>query len=166
MFLTEVCQFLRNWFDRDRLTGQYVVTDGVISSADGIALPLLTGQYYRIIGSVFNDGVHIYGTKQVTTQEENEDPVTTEVLIDPLVDEPAFTGAVWTMAVPPAFVELAAEIETWTNTNADAINSPYNSESFGGYSYTVKSSASGADGESGITWQGQFKSRLNPWRKI
>ena len=162
MFLTQVCQYLRNWFDRDRLVGEFVITDSVIRSTDGIALPLLTGQYYRIIGSIFNDGVHIYGTKTVTPSQG--EPY--EELIDPLTDEPAFTGAVWTMAVPPAFVALADEIETWTEANADAINSPYNSESFGGYSYTVKNASSGAGEDSGITWQGQFRTSLNPWRKI
>lgn len=162
MFLTTVCQYLRNWFDRDRLVGEFVIEDGAISYANGIALPLLTGQYYRIIGSVFNDGVHIYGTKTVTPSQG--EPY--EELIDPLTDEPAFSGAVWSMAVPPAVVELAAEIETWTNANADAINSPYNSESFGGYSYTVRNASSGSGEDSGITWQGQFKTRLNPWRKI
>lgn len=153
MFLTEVCQYLRNWFDRDRLVGEFVIEDGAISYANGIALPLLTGQYYRVIGSVFNDGVHIYGT------QDNEPT-------DPLVDEPAFSGAVWSMAVPPAVADLAAEIEAWTTANADAINSPYNSESFGGYSYTVKNASSGSGEDSGITWQGQFRTRLNPWRKI
>lgn len=158
--LTEICQYLRNWFVRDKLTGQFVVTDGVIGYANGVALPIQTGQYYRIIGSVFNDGVHIYGTKTVTPSQG--EPY--EELIDPLHDEPAFNGAVWTMSMPPAFLALAAEIQDWTTNNATAINSPYNSESFGGYSYTVKSGNSATGG--GITWQGQFSARLNPWRKI
>ena len=159
--LTEICQYLRNWFVRDKLTGQFVVVGGLITYADGTALSLLEGQYYRVVGSVFNDGVHQYGTKEVTVNN-----ATTEVLIDPLTDEPAFDGAVWLMAVPPDFLALVNDITTWTETSADAINSPYTSESFGGYSYTLRT-ASGSDGVTGgVTWQNQFKARLSPWRKI
>lgn len=144
--LTEICQYLRNWFERDRLTGRFVVLGGTITYADGTVLSILEGQYYRVVGSVFNDGVHQYG--------------------ETLTDEPEFVGAVWLMAVPPDFLAMVHEIESWAEENANAINSPYNSESFGGYSYTVRTSTSGTDGDSGITWQNQFKSRLNPWRKI
>lgn len=146
--LTEICQYLRNWFVRDIMLGEFGIEDGVIT-ADGAALPLLTGQYYRIVGSIFNDGVHKYGDAT-----------------DVLTDEPTFSGAVWAMAMPPEFLALAKDISDWSTANADAINSPYNSESFGGYSYSVRSGNS-ADGEiSGVTWQNQFKARLNPWRKI
>lgn len=146
--LTEICQYLRNWFERHKLIGDFVVTDGIITTADGVALSFLSGQYYRIIGSVMNDGVHRHGEEILT-------------------DEPQFSGAVWFMAIPPAFLSLVDEITAWTTDHAEAINSPYNSESFGGYSYTVRNSGSGTDGESsGITWQNQFKARLAPWRKI
>ena len=40
--------------------------------------------------------------------------------------------------------------------------SPYQSESFGGYSYT-KASASNGDQ---VDWKTVFRSRLNRWRKI
>lgn len=160
--LTEICQYLRNWFTRDILLGKFVVEDNVIKAEDGTALPLITGQYYRIVGSIMNDGVHQWGTKEVTTNN-----VTTEQLIDPLVDEPEFSGAVWSMAVPPVMVQLDADITQWLTDNAAAINSPYASESFGGYSYSLRSGSSGAEGKnSGATWQGQFATRLAPWRKI
>lgn len=147
--LTEICQFLRNWFERDRLTGRFVVANGAITYADGTALSILEGQYYRIIGSVFNDGVH-------KLAEE-----------DTLKNEPEFTGAVWLMAVPPAVAELDADIGKWLEDNAAALNSPYTSESFGGYSYSLRSATSGAAGEiSGLSWQSQFAARLAPWRKV
>ena len=146
--LTQICQYLRNWFVRESIIGKFLVAGGVISFADGTALPLLPGQYYRIIGSVFNDGVRQYE-------------------VDTLHDEPVFTGAVWSMAVPPDFLELVEEIEKWCGDNAQALSSPYASESFGGYSYTLRSGggSSGAN-DVAITWQGQFSSRLGPWRKI
>lgn len=146
--LTQICQYLRNWFVRESIVGKFVVAGGEISFADGTALPLLPEQYYRVIGSVFNDGVKQYG-------------------VDTLHDEPAFTGAVWSMAVPPDFIELVAEIEKWCGDNAQALSSPYASESFGGYSYSLRSGggSSGA-GDGALSWQGQFSARLGPWRKI
>ena len=146
--LTQICQYLRNWFVRESIVGSFVVAGGEISFADGTALPLLPEQYYRVIGSVFNDGVKQYE-------------------VDTLHDEPTFTGAVWSMAVPPDFIELVAEIEKWCGDNAQALSSPYASESFGGYSYSLRSGggSSGA-GDGALSWQGQFSARLGPWRKI
>lgn len=145
--LTQLCQYLRNWFVREMIIGHFVVTDGEIKNADGTALPILDNQYYRIIGSVFNDGVRKYG-------------------VDTLADEPEWNGAVWLMAVPPEVVSLDAEIDAWVTANSQAINSPYTSESFGGYSYTMKSGNANLGGDTGLSWQSQFYSKLSPWRKI
>ena len=48
-----------------------------------------------------------------------------------------------------------------------AAMSPFNSESFGGYSYS-KSGGSSSSGNVDLsgTWQGAFADRLNNWRKI
>jgi hypothetical protein len=144
--LTQVCQYLRNWFERIKLFGDFVISSGQITYADGSALPLLDGQYFRVVGSVLNDGVH----------------KTDDVLIDE-----EFSGAVWSMAIPPDFLSLVNDITEWVTNNAQAINSPYQSEGFAGYSYTLKSGGSGTDGSgSGFGWQSQFASRLGPWRKI
>ena len=134
--LDELCGWLRNWFDTgDRRTDTYTVADGTIT------LPFLAnGQYYRIIGSTFNDGVHKYG-----------DPS------DILVGE-AFTGTIQAMAVPQAVIAIAEEIEDWNAKNAAAISSPYQSESFGGYSYSK--------GTAGVTWRNVFGARLARWRKL
>ena len=148
--LTELCQYLRNWFVREGYPGRFKVEGGALTYEDGTTLPLLTGQYFRIIGSVFNDGVHKLGDS-----------------MDTLADEPVFIGAVWSMAVPPAVTALSADIDKWCTDNAGAINSPYSSESFGGYSYTTRGGGRSADGgEIAVTWQSQFASRLAPWRKI
>lgn len=143
--LSEICAFLRNWFDRKRIFGSFIVSGGRLYFADGSALPLLTDQYFRICGSVFNDGVHQY-------------PATD------LKDE-SFDGAVWAMACPPDFLALAVEIKDWCSANAEAIATPYQSESFAGYSYSMKSGGN-ASGDDGIGWQTQFAARLAPWRKI
>lgn len=59
--LEQVLTHIHNWFRvRDGANGihpgKYIIQDG------GIALPFLQdGQYFRICGSVFNDGLHRYG---------------------------------------------------------------------------------------------------------
>lgn len=142
MTMTELCQELKNYFvrsDEDIHHGQYSISGGSISPADF----LIDGQYFRIVGSVLNDGVYEYPT-------------------DALIDE-TFTGAIWAMAIPPDVIALASEIDSWINDNANVLNSPYTSESFGGYSYTKASASYGAGSYS---WQNHFASRLNKWRKI
>lgn len=146
--LTEICKYLRNWFERSKYFGTFTIADGVLTYSDGTALSFISGQYYRVIGSVMNDGVHKYGD-----------------LTDTLTDE-TFDGAVWSMAVPTVVIDLAAAITDWITANDTAINSPYQSESFGGYSYSLKSGTNATGADSGVTWQSQFAARLSPWRKI
>lgn len=147
--LTLICQYLRNYFVRDKVCGKFTVADGEIS-ARGLRLSdfLQDEQYFRIVGSVFNDGVHQFG-------------------VDALRDEREFSGTIYAMAVPPEVVSLADEIEQWCKDNAAAINSPYQSESFGGYSYSKGNYGTGSgDGSVAISWQSQFAPRLSAWRKI
>lgn len=141
--LTELCAELKNWFDRDmpKWFEKFTIENGSID------LPLQEGQYFRIIGSTFNDGVYQYPTTS-------------------LVDE-VFRGAVWAMAVPPAVIALSTEIDAWQAQYADVLKSPYTSESFGGYSYTRASGgSSGGASNDTPSWQSTFASRLNQWRKI
>jgi hypothetical protein len=132
--LEQVLQHINNWFEVDVQHGEYTVEGG------SITLPFLQdGQYFRIVGSVFNDGVYQYPASG-------------------LMDE-TFDGSVWALAIPPSVILLADDIRRWQEKYGDVSTSPYTNESFGGYSST-KATGSGA------TWQGQFKSRLNGWRKI
>lgn len=145
--LTELCQELKNWFDREKYFGDFTIESGELVTA----LPLVEGQYFRIIGSLFNDGVHQYGSSSH------------------LIDE-SFSGAIWSMAVPPTVIDLAAEIKAWQDKYGgvdSAAMSPYASESFGGYSYSKSGGGAGSSANAGAgTWQGAFASRLNMWRKI
>lgn len=140
--LSEILNYLRNWFETRKIFSAFRISDGDITLASGGSLPLVSGQYFRIVGSVFNDGVHVYG--------------------DADLQDESFSGAIWAMAIPPDVIALAEEIKTWSETNETALSSPYQSESFGGYSYSLKS----GNGTSGVTWQSQFADRLAPWRKI
>ena len=138
--LEQVLMHLNNWFlvPGGIHEGTYTIEDG------GIALPFLAnGQYFRICGSVFNDGLHQYPASDLKAE--------------------TFDGAVWALAVPQAVIDLASEIEAWQKKNGDASVSPYQSESFGGYSYS-KATDSATGGA--VTWQSAFRSRLNAWRKL
>ena len=135
--LEQVLDDIHNYFVHSTLQGKITIKDGHVEG-----LTLLSGQYYRIIGSVLNDGVH------------------TDT--DVLADEPPFFGSVWAMAVPTAVIALTQEIEDWQSKYGDTVNTPYQSESFGGYSY---SKASGENGET-VDWRNVFKTRLNAYRKI
>ena len=118
--LTEICAELRNYFEvpNGRHFGKFEIRGGSIAQPDF----LKEGQYFRIIGFVFSDCVH---------QCPSSD----------LADE-VFHGAVWSMAVSPAVIDLSAEIEEYNNSDAGK-TSPYTSESFGGYAYTKATDANG-----------------------
>lgn len=140
--LEELMRECRNWFVSPNGVhlGTFTVKEG------SITLPFLVyGQYFRIVGSVFNDGVYEYGN--VSLQDET------------------FEGAVWALSVPPAFIKFSEEIQEWRDSNEKAANSPYTSESFAGYSYT-KSSGNGAQGDTGSSWQSIYAKRLAKWRKL
>lgn len=134
--LEQVLQHLNNWFlVPDGIhTGEFTVQDG------GITLPFLqTGQYFRVVGSVFNDGLHQYPAQDMA--------------------EETFDGAIWALAVPKAVIALADEIKAWSNKNQPT---GFTSESFAGYTYSKATNASGV----AVGWQDVFKSRLNAWRRI
>ena len=138
--LEQVLMNIRNWFPVEGgiHSGTFTIKDG------GIALPFLAnGQYFRICGSVFNDGLHQYPA-------------------DDLTDE-TFNGTIWALAIPKAVIELADEIQKWQEKNGEAASSPFSSESFGGYSY---SKATDAETGGAVTWQSAFKKQLSAWRKI
>lgn len=146
--LAELCKELRNYdFNKraEKHFGKFEITEGAIDLTDIV----VDGQYFRIVGSLFNDGIYEY--PHTFTKDE------------------VFDGAVWAMAIPEEVVALADEIAAWNEKygNVNSVNmSPYNSESFGGYSYSKSGGGSGSgDGSSG-TWQSVFASRLNKWRKI
>lgn len=118
-----------------RHAGEYSIKGG------SIALDFLApGQYFWIRGSVFNDGLHVYPAAALTDED--------------------FDGVVIAMAVPKAVIVLSDEISAWVDKNGQ--ESPYTSESFGGYSYSKSTNAQGMT----VGWRDVFRARLNPWRKI
>ena len=135
--LEKILSYLNNYFevsDEPPKPEKYTISDGTLS-LDGVS----DGQYVRIFGSVFNDGVYQYPLSGLTDE--------------------VFTGYVIPLAVPKAILNLAEAIGEY-----EAKNQPtaYTSESFGGYSY---SKATGANGTA-VTWREVFASDLAPYRKM
>lgn len=147
--LAELCKELKNWDFNHRAEkhiGDITINEGNLVGFDD---KISENQYFRIVGSRFNDGIYQYPAENLTDE--------------------TYHGAVWAMYIPIEVIELSDEIEQW-KTKYESVNSsnmsPYTSESFGGYSYS-KSGGGSSDGNAGSgTWQTAFANRLNKWRKI
>ena len=142
--MTEVFQYLRNWFDRNqpKFSGNFIIENGSLVGDYGIK----RGQFYRINGSALNDGVYEFG-------------------VDTLEDE-SFDGTIQLMAVPRDVRNLITDIKLWQEKygGVDSVNmSPFQGESFGGYAYTK---ASGGSTSSVPTWQSVFADRLGRYKKL
>lgn len=135
--LDEILAEIRNYFIVNVHSGEFKVIGGRLSPLDF----LKDGQYFKIHGSIFNDGVYRYPESG-------------------LVDE-TFSGEIWALAVPPTLIALVADIEEYEKKAKETV-SPYASESFGGYSYTKATDSNGSP----LTWKTAFAKRLNRWRKI
>lgn len=148
--LTELCHELNNYFWKSKVNGRFVIQDGTLVPNTATSIALQNNQYFRIVGSVFNDGVHKYPASDLTDEE--------------------FDGAIWSMAVPPTVIDLATDIAAWEEKYGGAtssVMSPFASESFGNYSYS-KGTYSGSSGSSSNpnSWQAAFASRLNKYRRL
>ena len=54
--IESLCAEVHNYFETSKEINDYTIENGIIS------LPFLVpGQFFRIVGSKFNDGVYIYG---------------------------------------------------------------------------------------------------------
>lgn len=146
--LEQVLRYINNRFDRDASGNAYGSKSGTFEIADGSLeiIGLLEGQYYWVEGSVLNDGLHLH-------------PATD-------MHDETFNGKVVFLKVPPAVVSIAEEISEWSESNAEVINSPLQSESFGGYSYTRASGGAEGNETPSAAWQLQFGARLRPYRKL
>lgn len=144
LVLTEVCEYLNNYFWEKKIQGTFEISEGTID-----VIGIKAGQYFRIIGSTFNDGVHKYPAND-------------------LIDE-TFTGAIWAMAVPQTVIAIASDIEAWQEkyggVDSEAM-SPFSSESFGNYSYSKGSTSATGNAEATPSWAAVYGNRLNKYRKL
>lgn len=116
---------------------KFTIEGGKIAPSDF----LKENDYYRIIGSRFNDGLYQYPNSDLTDEE--------------------FDGAVWVMRVPPALVTLAQQYKEELEKESGK-PSAYISESFGGYSYTKATNSKGVP----LNWEHLHADELNQWRII
>lgn len=142
--LEQVMGHIHNWFGKDAMT----VRDCEITGGElPASVPLKPLQWYRIDGSTFNDGLHQHPDNG-------------------LVDE-KFDGKITALAIPNDFLAVVEEICQWkdnySKAMASAAASPYQSESFNGYSYQLRSDliAAGSTG-----WQQTYARALRRWRKL
>ena len=117
--------------------GKFTIDGGNITPSEF----LKENDYYRIIGSKFNDGLYQYPNSDLTDEE--------------------FDGAVWVMRVPPALVTLAQQYNEELEKESGK-PSAYISESFGGYSYTKATNSKGVP----LNWEHLHADELNQWRII
>ena len=142
--LTELCAYLNNYFWRTKRNVKMTISGGTFTVDF-----LKEGQYFRILGSDLNDGVYKYPVTDLKDEE--------------------FEGQIWSMAVPQTVIDLASEIGTWQEKYGaadSAAMSPFNSESFGIYSYDKGSASSSSGSENPNSWQSVFASRLIPYRRL
>lgn len=150
MTLEVICKELKNWFtkDEDKNFDTFTISGGIISPSDF----LLPNQYFRIVGSVFNDGV--YQFKDANTA------------IEGLTDETITDGAVWTMSIPKSVIEGLTTLNQWIDANKETLDSPYTSESFGGYSYSKSTGGNNATESKGnVTLNQKINELFGRYRK-
>jgi len=141
--LTDICEYLNNYFWRTKRNVKLTISNNTFTVDF-----LQQGQYFRIVGSLFNDGVHQYPATDLADEE--------------------FEGSIWSMAVPQTIIDLSAKIKEWRDKNEAADSdmlSPFNSESFGNYSYSKGSSATGGTTNPN-SWQSVFSAQLAPYRRL
>lgn len=139
--LESILVYLNNYFVTTFYGGTFTIRDGELDLSGKVA----DGQYYWIQGSLFNDGLHKAPESEMTDE--------------------TFDGYIWAMAVPRTVIQLADEIKNWQDKYGERAASPFQSESFDGYSYS-KSSGYGQSTPQAVGWQTAFAERLRRWRKI
>lgn len=144
--IEQICAAIHNYFtDPDAIRrGPFTISGGTIE------LPfLVNGQYFRILGSILNDGVYKYPAEGLTDE--------------------TFDGQIWPMIVPREVRELAVEIAAWQDKYGEKNASPFQAENvIGVYSYTKQGGNTSKNGTAADAagWTEAFKGRLKPWRRL
>lgn len=144
--LEQILWHIHNWFERKQIpVSTCCIDDGSLPTS--ITDQMLDGQWYRIEGSYLNDGLHQHPDTELSDE--------------------TFSGTISLLAIPKALLHVAEDIADWQEANGRAVDGPYASESFDGYSYSLKSDSGANSGSSGLSgWRLAFRDRLNPWRKM
>ncbi len=139
-----VMRACNHYFEAERWPGDFTVSGGTLSGADGTPLSAmaLPGQYVAILGTAGQDGVY-----QLTA--DGGVPL----------DDQTFSGQVVRLAPPRAFLDLCADIAAYGEANPDTT---VVAERFGAYSVSRATRRNGAV----TTWREVFSSRLTPYRRM
>ena len=151
MMIEQICDMINNDFtDPETVIRGVFRVEGGRLEVEGVR----DGQYVRIRGSAFNDGIW-------------------RCPLSGMTDE-TFSGEVWPMRAPKAFLKLVSEIEAWVERFGDAALSPFAEEDYGHYRYkkaqTVRSTSGG--GRTSVwetrqpSWQSVYGDRLRRWRRL
>lgn len=132
--LFELLTYLRNYFPGRK----WGFSDYAISGGEIVLNDMWDGDFYLIEGSRRNDGIHVYGDHDLLPE--------------------AFSGTVTELKIDNRLLKKWKEINSWCRENDKLIRSPYQSESFGGYSYSKTSATT--------SWKTVFADDLKPWRKL
>jgi len=150
--LQEVLDYLHNYFVPLKAEQRtYTIAGGMISPA----FDAEDGDRFLVCGSRRNDGVYTYHANSI----KNDDDAKAAGLRDE-----TFAGTIRVMSVPPALIALSGEISQWVETYSEQLSGPMQSESFNGYSYTMRSGG-GKGGNGPLTWRDQFGNQLERWRR-
>ena len=136
--IQRVCDYCHNYFEASYQSGKFEIEDGAIIAPASFSIA--DGQFCRIQGSTFNDGLHFA-------------PLTD-------LDDETFDGTIFLCKIPAQFIDLCERITQWIDKNGYIGGKQ--SESFGGYSYSL---ATGKDGQP-LNWQGVFATELQAYRKV
>lgn len=164
--LQEVLESINNYFvplKAEEVT--YTISGGMISPDFGAQ----EGDRFLICGSRRNDGVYTWHADVIGTDDDERIPPATQggeetIKAAGLQDE-TFAGTIRVMSVPPAVIALSGEISQWVETFSAQLASPMQSETFNGYSYTLKSGGGSGGNNVPYSWRDQFKTRLDRWRR-
>ena len=146
--LEDILCHIHNWFERESVTAKVEIAGGELPAS--VSERLLEGQWYRIDGSYLNDGLHQHPDTELSDE--------------------TFDGTISLLAIPRPLLRLAQRIQDYIDQTADATEkarrSPFQSESFDGYSYSLKSGNGSNSASGGLSgWQSEFAGELNAWRK-
>ena len=163
--LREVMESINNYFvplSAEKVT--YTIRDGMISPSFGAE----DGDRFLICGSRRNDGVYTWHADVIGNDDDERIPPSTQggeetIKAAGLQDE-TFAGTIRVCSVPPALLSLSGEISQWVASYGAQLASPMASETFNGYSYTLKSGG-GSGGSGPLTWRDQFGKQLDRWRR-
>lgn len=141
--MEDILSYINNYFAVTKEEGTFKIEDNSIK----IKGNYLQGQYIKLEGSFFNDG--IYRVESLVDK--------TITLIGANNEE--FKGVIYSLAIPKDLISIAKKLEELKEKNTNGI---YESESFGEYSYTLAKNSKG-EIYSNID---SFKNELKKYRKM